>query len=266
MKQTRFLFLALILLLAACSAATPETAESVAMPGMGPGMGMGRQSGMMARHSAPIPAAYAGLANPVALSEDSLARGADLFTTHCASCHGDGGMGDGPASAGLDPAPVPIAHTSQMMGDSYLFWRISEGGAMDPFNSTMPAWKSALDEQARWDLINYMQALGSGTVTPRRGMGGAAFDPTAQATRQADMLATAVTQGVLTQAEADLFAEVHAAIEALQAAGVVAMEDNGGNMQEVMLRELVRAGTITQAQADAFNDVHDRLLDADLME
>lgn len=270
MKQTRFLFLALILLLAACSTATPETAESVAMPGMGhgmgPGMGMGRQSGMMARHSAPIPAAYTGLVNPVAVSEDSLARGAELFTTHCASCHGDGGMGDGIASAGLDPAPVPIAHTSQMMGDSYLFWRISEGGAMEPFNSAMPAWKGTLDEQARWDLINYMRALGSGAVTPRQGMGGAAFDPAVQATRQADMLDTAVTQGVLTQAEADLFAEVHAAIEALRAEGGVEMGDNTTNMQEVMLRELVRVGTITQAQADAFTDAHDRLLDADLME
>lgn len=268
MKHTLLPLLALILLLAACSPSTPETEEPTVPPGMGPGMGMGmgQQSGMRARHSAPIPEAYAGLANPAAVSEDSLARGAELFTTHCASCHGDGAMGDGPASAGLDPAPVAIAHTSQMMGDSYLFWRISEGGAMDPFNSAMPVWKGTLDEQARWDLINYIRALGSGAVMPRRGMGGAAFYPAAQATRQAEMLATAVTQGVLTQAEADLFAEVHAAIEALQAQGVVEMGDNATNMQEAMLSELVRAGTITQEQADAFNDMHNRLLDADLME
>lgn len=258
MRQTTLLILALILLLAACSVSTPVNEE--------PGVGIGPQSGMMARHTAPIPEAYAGLSNPVAVSEDSLERGAELFATHCASCHGDGGMGDGPASAGLDPAPSPIAHTSQMMSDSYLFWRISEGGTMAPFNSTMPAWKGTLDEQARWDAINYVRALGSGAVTPRQGMGGAVFDPVVQAARQAEMLATAVTQGVLTQAEADVFAEVHAAIETLQAQGKAGMEDNAANMQKAMLAELVQAGTITQEQADAFNDMHNRLMGAGLME
>ena len=175
-------------------------------------------------------------------------------------------MGDGPAGTGLDPAPAPVARTSQMMGDSYLFWRISEGGSMEPFNSAMPAWKNALDEQARWDLINYVRALGSGAVTPREGTGGAAFDPAGQATRQAEMLATAVAEGVLTRSEADLFTEVHAAVETVQAQG---MEDRGGNMADVeaeLLAELVRAETITQEEADAFLDIHARLLDAGLME
>jgi mono/diheme cytochrome c family protein len=263
MKQIAVLMMAIVLLLAACNVRAPAS-EETASPSMG--MGMGRQSGMMARHSAPIPEQYAGLPNPVAADEESLERGAETFTTHCASCHGDGGMGDGPAGAGLDPAPVPIAHTSQMMGADYLYWRISEGGAMEPFSSAMPPWKGTLDEQARWDVINYVQALGSGAVQPRRGMGGAAFDPAAEATRQADMLATAVDQGVLTQAEADLFEEVHAAVESLR--GQI-MEDMAGsmvNMQEEMLARLVEAGTITQEQADAFSDMHGRLVDAGLME
>jgi mono/diheme cytochrome c family protein len=266
MKQTTLLILALILLLTACSVSTPASEELGEATSMEPGMGMRPQSGMMARHNAPIPEAYGGLSNPVAASEDSLERGAELFVTHCASCHGDGGMGDGPASAGLDPAPSPIAHTSQMVSDSYLFWRISEGGMMTPFNSTMPAWQGTLDEQARWDAINYIRALGSGSVMPRQGMGGEVFDPAVQAARQAEMLATAVTQSVLTQAEADVFAEVHAAVETLQAQGKVGMEDNAANMQEALLAELVQAETITQEQADAFNDMHNRLLDAGLME
>ena len=123
------------------------------MPGMGPEM--------MARHQAVIPPAYAGLTNPVPPNQGSLARGAEIYNTNCVACHGDSGMGDGPAAAGLNPAPAPIAHTSLMLGDSYLFWRISEGGAMKPFNSTMPSWKATLDEQARWDVINYIRAMGS---------------------------------------------------------------------------------------------------------
>ncbi|MCL4261623.1 MAG: c-type cytochrome [Anaerolineae bacterium] len=272
MKQITLLMLALVVLLAACNASIPPSGEPTASAatssgmGSGMGMGMGQQNGMMARHSAPIPKAYAGLVNSVTADEASLERGAELFTTHCASCHGDGGMGDGPAGVSLNPAPAPVAHTSQMMGDDYLFWRISEGGAMAPFNSTMPAWEGALDEQARWDVINYIRALGSGAVQPRQGMGGAALDPTAQATRQAEMLATAVAQGVLTPVEADVFAEVHTAVEALRVQGMENMSGDMNSMQVEMLAELVQAGTITQEQADTFGDVHTRLLDAGLME
>jgi mono/diheme cytochrome c family protein len=229
-------------------------------------MGMGRQSGMMARHSAAIPEEYAGLTNPVTVDEASLARGAELYTTHCASCHGDGGMGDGPASTALDPVAAPIAHTSQMLGDDYLFWRISEGGAMSPFNSAMPTWAATLDEQERWDVINYIQALGSGSATPRRGMGGATFDLGAEAAQRTEMLATAVNQGVITQTEADTFSQVHGALDDLMAQGMEDMNGNMTSMQNEILAELVNAGTITQAQSDAFRDIHDRLLESGLMQ
>jgi mono/diheme cytochrome c family protein len=224
------------------------------------------QSGMMARHSAAIPEEYAGLANPVPADEESLERGAELYTTYCASCHGDGGMGDGPAGTALDPAAAPIAHTSQMLGDDYLFWRISEGGAIAPFNSAMPAWAATLDEQARWDVINYIQALGRGSVTPRQGMGGAAFDPDAEAAQRAEMLATAVDQGVITQTEADTFNQVHTVLDDLMSQGMEDMSGNMASMQDEMLAELVNEGTISQAQADTFNDIHNRLLESGLMQ
>lgn len=262
MKRTNLLALTLILLLAACNSPEPETARSAASPGMG----MGPGSGMMARHSAAIPEEYAGLTKPAPATEESLERGAELYTTHCASCHGDGGMGDGPAGAALDPAAAPIAHTSQMLGDDYLFWRISEGGTMAPFNSSMPAWSGTLDEQARWDVINYIQALGSGAAAPRQAMGGAAFDPEAEAAQRAEMLATAVKQGILTQAEADNFDQVHAELDALMAQGMENMRGNMTNMQDEMLAELVAAGSITQSQANMFSESHNKLLESGLMQ
>jgi mono/diheme cytochrome c family protein len=253
----------LLLLITSCGAemmgetAVTNTPSNNNRPGMG---------GMMARHNAPIPEAYAGLSSPIEANEASLNHGGELFTTYCATCHGDGGMGDGPAAANLDPAPVAIAHTSQMLGDDYLFWRISEGGQGDPFNSAMPTWKNALSEQDRWDLINYVRALGAGTAPDMGGMmGGSAYDPTAAATRQADMLAHAVEQGVLTQAEADIFAEVHAQLEMNMTNGMQ-MQGNMSRMQDVLLARLVELGTITQAQADQFNDIHTRLLETGLMQ
>ncbi len=261
--QLFLLIIIALIALAGCTATEEATTAGGGM-GMGRGMGMG-DSGMMARHQATIPSDYAGLTNPIAADEASLERGAETYTTFCTTCHGDGGMGDGPASAALDPAPAPLAHTGQMMGDDYLFWRVAEGGAFEPFNSGMPAWKDALDENQRWDVINYIQALGQGTVVPRGQMGGATFDPEAEAARHAEMAAQGVEQGLFTQAEADTFVVVHAEIDTLMATGV----DRTGNpadLQATLLAQLVDAGTITAADAATFNKVHDGLMAAGIMQ
>lgn len=233
---------------------------------IGMGMGMGRGSGMMERHHATIPPEYAGLTSPVAADEASIARGGEIFAVNCASCHGDGGMGDGIASVGLDPAPAPIAHTTQKMGDNYLFWRISEGGAQ--FNSAMPAWKEIFDEQSRWDLINYVRALGAGEVPPASQIGGALYDPDQEAAHQAEMLAQAVAQGIITQEEAELFTLVHDAIEQYRLAHPELANStlSADERQATMLTELVKAQTITQEQADAFQVVHDLLHEAGLVQ
>ncbi len=176
-----------------------QTGMGSQMPhkGQGGGMGMGKGMGgpnnqMRNRHHAQVPDDYAGLSSPVAADEESLERGAEIYTTLCATCHGDGGMGDGPAGASLEPPAASVAHTSQMMRDDYLFWRISEGGVS--FQTAMPSFKASLDEQGRWDVINYMRALGQGQVQPGRGMGGAMFDPAEQAARQDEMLQQAVAE------------------------------------------------------------------------
>lgn len=253
MKKLLLIFISLIFLTACGSQAN----ESF------PGMGMG-DNNMMARHHAQVPAEYAGLKNPIAADETSLERGAKLYAVNCASCHGDGGMGDGPAGAALDPVPAAVAHTSQMMADDYLFWRISEGGT--PFNTSMPPWKS-LNEQSRWDMINYIRALGAGTVQPGRGMGGVTFDPTAQAAQQAELLAKAVDQKVITQAEADIFIRVHDAMQQFRTEHpeLANSGDNATEREAAILSALVAENIVTEEQADAFPDIHDRLGNAGLM-
>lgn len=230
------------------------------MGGMGPG------SGMMARHHAVIPADYAGLTNPIAPTTESLARGESIYTAQCAVCHGDGGMGDGPAGQALDPAPAPVAHTSQMLGDDYLFWRISEGGSTTPFNSAMPSFKNVLSKQERWDVINYVRALGRGQMMPRRGMGGQAYNADIELKQRAEMLSQAVEQDVLSPTEADIFNAVHQAMDELMAANETPDQGGPAQMQQQMLGILVERGKITQTQADAFSRIHDELVQAGLMQ
>jgi mono/diheme cytochrome c family protein len=74
--------------------------------------------------------------------------------TNCASCHGAGGKGDGPAAAALPP-PKPADWTSarvQSQTDGELFWKITNG------RGAMPPWKH-LPEKERWSIVNYIRTL-----------------------------------------------------------------------------------------------------------
>ena len=250
------------------TALTTTVATDVERPSGSPSrMGMVPGSGMMARHHAQIPEEYAGLTNPMPADENSLARGAAIYEQHCTSCHGDGGMGDGPAGQQLDPVPAAIAHTSRMLGHDYLFWRISEGGNHDPFSSAMPRWQDVLEDTDRWDVINYVRALSSDQAIPRREPAtGETFDLAVEAERHSQMAAEGVVQGVLSQAEADIFVSVHAELDRLMATEMSEMSGGMESMQQEMLEQLAAEGIITQIEAGAFSQAHDKLLAAGLMQ
>jgi len=269
------LILIVVLSLSACGGGMPTAQLAADAPAAtvqphnmaGMGMGRGPMSGMMARHSAPIPGEYKGLTNPVAGDEASLERGAEQYAALCAACHGDGGMGDGPAGVALDPAPSAIAHTSQMMGDDYLFWRISEGGAFAPFNSSMIAWKASVSEEQAWDLVNYVRALGTGQAQIRQGMGGTGFDPAAELAQRQEMIAAGVEQGLFTQAEGDAFLHVHDHMDLWRGEHPAAeMTGTGMEIQAQTLAAIVEAGDLTQADVDLFNLIHDKLMESGLMQ
>ncbi len=273
--RLKLMLLVLTLGLAACNSLSQESPAPVPIePTPLPenntsqqmGMGMGSGNGMMARHHATIPAEYAGLSNPIPADEDSFVRGAELYGTYCVTCHGDGGMGDGPAAQALDPLPAPIAHTSQMLGDDYMYWRISEGGLHEPFSSAMPRWQDVLDQQARWDVVNYVRALGSGQVMPMDRMGGAQFDAEVEAAQHAAIAAQGVQQGLITPGDADTFLSVHAELDTLMSAGMEGQSGGMERMQNLMLQQLLENGRISQQESDIFSDVHDRLMTAGLME
>jgi len=235
-------------------------------PGQGRGMG-GPPAGMRERHQAPIPEDYQGKINPIPADDESLARGEEIYVQQCATCHGDGGMGDGPAGKAMDPAPAPIAHSSQMLSDSYLFWRISEGGI--PFSTTMIAYKNILSEDEIWDVINYVRALGSGQVQPGHHVGGKSMDPNAEAQMHDDMLAAGIERGIISQDEADLFTQVHAKLDEYKENHMDDLRSFMGSpeeMQAAMMNALVESGEITQEQADAFTSIHDRLIEAGIMQ
>jgi mono/diheme cytochrome c family protein len=107
------------------------------------------------------PEEFADLTNPFAGDFEAIAGGQKIFEINCVTCHGPKGAGDGDAAAGLDPKPANLGDSMMMaeLSDGYLFWRVSEGGAMEPFNSAMPSWKLSLSEEQHWQAISYVRTL-----------------------------------------------------------------------------------------------------------
>ncbi len=206
---------------------------------------------MGARHHTQVPEEFAGLTNPIPADDGSLARGAEIYAAQCATCHGDFGNGDGPGGTALDPAPAPIAHTGQMMSDAYLFWRITEGGAT--FETGMIPYKDILDEDARWDVINFVRALGRGEAHPiGPKVGGIPFNPSQEQAQRAEMLSQAVADDVITQAEADVFDTVHSTMDVYLSSESASGLNTGsrGDALPQILQAMVAADLISKEQAD----------------
>ena len=106
-----------------------------------------------------IPANYMNLKNPYSEDDKYTISGGNIYEKNCIICHGENGKGDGAAAASLNPKPENLAANQINLSDGYLYWRISEGGAKEPFKSGMPPWKDVLDEEEIWSVINYIRSL-----------------------------------------------------------------------------------------------------------
>src|SRR5688500_10708856 len=105
-----------------------------------------------------------GLAGRLGVSLDEtpaqpplLARGAEVYRSTCASCHGDQGLGNGPAAAGLDPAPANLADGAALRDASPLdfYRRITIGVA----GTAMPSYEGTLTADDRWAAAVYATLL-----------------------------------------------------------------------------------------------------------
>ena len=105
-------------------------------------------------------------------------RGAPLYAQHCSVCHGDSGLGDGPAGLGLEPPPGNLQDVARLDALSLfdLYTRIGQGIE----GTDMPAFADQLDERQRWDLASYIAGF---SANPAAGQGGGQFSLTDLAQR-----------------------------------------------------------------------------------
>ena len=87
----------------------------------------------------------------------SLARGAEIYQSQCAQCHGSLGRGDGPAAAGLDPRPANLADAAALYAQSPLdFYRRITIGVV---GTAMPSFETPLSAEDRWAVASYASLL-----------------------------------------------------------------------------------------------------------
>ncbi|MDP1764173.1 MAG: cytochrome c [Sediminibacterium sp.] len=103
----------------------------------------------------PVPEASKKLKSTVASDPATLAEAKTLWNTHCKSCHGGKGLGDGSKAAQLKTEPGDFSTPDfQSQTDGSLFYKLSEG------REDMPSFKKKLpDVDERWVLINFMRTL-----------------------------------------------------------------------------------------------------------
>ncbi len=103
----------------------------------------------------PVPDAAKNKKNPVASNAESIAAGKVLWSTHCKSCHGNKGLGDGSKAAQLKTEPGDFSK-AEMQGqtDGSLFYKTSEG------RDDMPSFKKKIsDADDIWHVVNFMRTL-----------------------------------------------------------------------------------------------------------
>lgn len=87
-----------------------------------------------------------------------VAAGRAIYEKSCASCHGERGLGDGPAAAALNPKPPAIGgHDMHDRSPALLYRIMSVGVAGTP----MVGFAGQLTPNQRWNVVSYLTTLRS---------------------------------------------------------------------------------------------------------
>lgn len=101
------------------------------------------------------PAADMKIKNPVKSDESTLKAGKDLYATHCKSCHGAKGQGDGAKAEKIDISCGDFSGPEfAKISDGEAYWKTTEG------RKPMPSFKEKLSDNERWTVVTYLRSLG----------------------------------------------------------------------------------------------------------
>lgn len=103
---------------------------------------------------------FTPIPNPTPVSDASLENGKKHYQINCAVCHGNAGDGNGGLKK-VNPAygfsPSLLTESARGRSDGYIYGMLRNGRGI------MPSY-SRIEENDRWDVINYVRALQKATA------------------------------------------------------------------------------------------------------
>lgn len=113
-----------------------------------------------------VPADASTLKNPVPMNAETLAAARELYVGNCQKCHGVNGDGKVPPDATYFYSTKPTNFTNARLIDSMsngeIFWKMTNG------RKPMPAFKSKLSDEQRWELVNLIRVFAHPASAPPR--------------------------------------------------------------------------------------------------
>ena len=97
-----------------------------------------------------------GRKNPVPFTETSVTRGKKLFQSQCTMCHGENADGKGEVVEEMKINPPDFTKPEALKDrtDGALFVILAVG------SDTMPGQGTRMKDKEKWDLVNYLRAVG----------------------------------------------------------------------------------------------------------
>jgi outer membrane biosynthesis protein TonB len=102
-----------------------------------------------------VPAKYKSMTSPFPINKESIELGKSIYFTHCKSCHGGKGEGNGPKSTTIDTKMRSFQSAgfkAQNQGEVYYKSMIGRKD-MPKFDKKIP------DTEEQWALVNYIRSF-----------------------------------------------------------------------------------------------------------
>jgi mono/diheme cytochrome c family protein len=96
-----------------------------------------------------------------AADDEAVKAGRTLYVRHCATCHGEGGRGDGASAASFATKPADLTDGRLMNGlpDEFLVSVIMHGGPAEGLSPGMPPFSAYLSDADTPLLITYLRTI-----------------------------------------------------------------------------------------------------------